>query len=200
MNHKQHFFMKQLSQGAGMHEAALIAAARLGDEDAFTELYRQHLSYVKAVGRAVLRKNDLDDLCQDTFLQAFTRLDSFEGNSQFRTWITRIALNECLMALRRNRHARDGDSHLIQMDPQMAAEDAGSIFASVDAQLEGVAARLDLDKLLSGLQPAQCRILRMAYLEEIPVQEIAEILGIHVTRVNNTIQHTKRRLRKKYKE
>ena len=53
-----------------MDETELIAAARLGDEDAFTELYQQHLGYVKAVGRAILRKNDLDDMCQDTFLLA----------------------------------------------------------------------------------------------------------------------------------
>ena len=63
-----------------MDETELIAAARLGDEDAFTELYQQHLGYVKAVGRAILRRNDLDDMCQDTFLLAFTRLHSFEGN------------------------------------------------------------------------------------------------------------------------
>ena len=74
-----------------MDETELIAAARRGDEDAFAELYHQHVGYVKAVGRAILRKNDLDDMCQETFLLAFTRLHSFEGNSQFRTWITRIA-------------------------------------------------------------------------------------------------------------
>ena len=86
-----------------MNETELIAAARLGDEEAFTELYQLHLGYVKAVGRAILRRNDLDDMCQDTFLLAFTRLHSFEGNSQFRTWITRIATNRCLAILRKGR-------------------------------------------------------------------------------------------------
>src|ERR1700685_908266 len=100
-----------------MDETELIAAARLGDEDAFTELYQQNLGYVKAVGRAVLRKNDLDDMCQDTFLSAFTRLHSFEGNSQFRTWICRIALNQCLMTLRKERQASNGESKLIRIDP-----------------------------------------------------------------------------------
>ena len=90
-----------------MDETELIAAARLGDENAFTELYQQHIGYVKAVGRAILRKNDLDDMCQDTFLLAFTRLHSFEGNSQFRTWITRIATNRCLAILRKGR--RNGE-------------------------------------------------------------------------------------------
>ena len=91
-----------------MDETELIAAARSGDEDAFAELYQQHLGYVKAVGRAILRKNDLDDMCQDTFLLAFTRLHSFEGNSQFRTWIARIAANQCLVILRKGRQAVTG--------------------------------------------------------------------------------------------
>ena len=102
-----------------MDEAMLIAAARLGDEDAFTELYHQHLSYVKAVGRAVLRKSDLEDMCQDTFLLAFTRLRSFEGKSNFRTWITRIAMNQCLVTLRKARQASNGESHLMQIDAQL---------------------------------------------------------------------------------
>ena len=55
-----------------MDETELIAAARSGDEEALQELYQQHVGYVKAVGRAILRKNDLDDMCQDTFLLAFS--------------------------------------------------------------------------------------------------------------------------------
>ncbi len=120
-----------------MNETELIAAARLGDEDAFTEIYQEHLGYVKAVGRAILRKNDLDDMCQDTFLLAFTRLDSFEGNSQFRTWLTRIAVNQCLMSLRRERQASNGDSNLIQVDAEPLADDVREqcIFASADKHL-----------------------------------------------------------------
>ena len=88
-----------------MDETGLIAAARLGDQDAFAELYQLHIRYVRAIGRSILHTDDLDDMCQDTFLLAFTRLDSFEGNSRFRTWITRIAINRCLVTLRKERGA-----------------------------------------------------------------------------------------------
>jgi RNA polymerase sigma-70 factor (ECF subfamily) len=184
-----------------MDETELIAAARLGDEDAFTELYQQNLGYVKAVGRAVLRKNDLDDMCQDTFLSAFTRLHSFEGNSQFRTWICRIALNQCLMTLRKERQASNGESKLIRIDP-LANDDLldGCIFASEDKCLEGVPARLDLERLLQVLKPAQRRVLEMAYLEDMPDQEIAEILGTTLACVKNAIYHAKRRVRKIHKK
>jgi RNA polymerase sigma-70 factor (ECF subfamily) len=180
-----------------MLEATLIAAARLGDQDAFTELYRLHVRYVRAVGRAVLHSDDLDDLCQDVFLLAFTRLHSFEGNSSFRTWMTRIAINQCLLTLRRRRQASNGGSQLVQMDAEMLSDDApgGSLFASEDIQLEGVPVRLDLDRMLKVLKPAERRMLEMAYVEDVPDQEIAEILGIRVDAVRCKILRAKRRVR-----
>jgi RNA polymerase sigma-70 factor, ECF subfamily len=186
--------------GASMDETELIAAARMGNEDAFAQLYRQHGRYVRAIGRSILRADDLDDMCQDTFLLAFTRLNRFEGNSQFRTWITRIAINQCLLRLRRARQASNGESQLVQMDPEMAEEALDRvIFASTDTQLESVPARLDLNRLLQVLKPGQRRILEMAYVEGMPDREIAEVLGIPVRSVINKIYRAKRIVRKKTK-
>jgi RNA polymerase sigma-70 factor, ECF subfamily len=171
-----------------MDETELIAAARSGDQDAFAELYQQHLGYVRAVGRAILHKRDLDDMCQDTFLVAFTRLHSFEGNSQFRTWITGIATYRCYAILRKER--RDGES---KRDDFID----GCRFAGKDKDLEEVAARLDMDKLLHGLKPMQRRALEMAYVEDMPAQEIAEILGTTIACVKNSIHQAKLRVREK---
>jgi RNA polymerase sigma-70 factor (ECF subfamily) len=185
-----------------MDETELIAAACSGDEDAFTELYQQHLGYVKAVGHAILHKDDLEDMCQDTFLLAFTRLHSFERNSRFRTWITRIAINQCLMILRRERQASNGDSNLVQVDTELLADDFRErcIFASADKSLEGVPLRLDLERLLRVLKPFKRRVLEMAYLEDMPEQEIAEVLGVALACVKSTIHRAKRQLRKIHEE
>jgi RNA polymerase sigma-70 factor, ECF subfamily len=173
-----------------MDETELIAAARLGDEDAFAELYRQHIRYVRAIGRSILRNRDLEDMCQETFLLAFMRLDSFEGNARFRSWITRIAINRCLVILRKTRQASNGESHLVQMDADRY------VYVSRDSQLEGVGARLDLERLLGKLNPAQRQILEMAYLEDIPDLQIAEALGTTVVAVKCTLYRVKRILRK----
>ena len=189
--------------GAGMDETELIAAARLGDEDAFAELYRQHAGYVRAIGRSLLRRSDVDDMLQDTFLAIFTRLGSFEGNAQFRTWITRIAMNQCLVLLRIERQPSNGDSNLLQIDEEMAADGVMDrcIFGGVDTQLENVPARLDLTKLLRVLRPAQRQLLEMAYFEGMPEMEIAELLGTTVAWVKSNIHQAKRRVREsaKYK-
>ena len=106
-----------------MNETELLAAACNGCNDAFLQLYKRNLPYVRAVGRAILRTNDVDDVCQETFLLAFTRLNSFKRNSNFRTWITQIARNQCLMVLRRSRQITNGESQLLQIDDDMATDD-----------------------------------------------------------------------------
>jgi RNA polymerase sigma-70 factor, ECF subfamily len=176
-----------------MNETELIAAARLGDEDAFAELYRLHARYVKAIGRSILRKNDIDDMCQDTFLLAFTRLPSFEGDAQFRTWISRIAINQCLLTLRQGRQISNGESFLVQLNAETSE-------ASIDVQLEGIAARLDAKKLMRLLAPVQRRILTMAYLEGMPDQEIAEALETDLATVKSQIFQAKRRVRNTHKK
>lgn len=185
-----------------MDEATVIAAARSGCQDAFTALYRTHLPYVKAAGRAILRTNDLDDLCQDTFLQAFTKLHSFNGRSNFRTWITRIAMNQCLMTLRRNRQITNGASQLLQLDADDVSDELleRCIFVTEDRNLRAAPARFDLSRLLAMLKPKQRMILEMAYLEDIPDQEIADRLGMSLASIKSRIHHAKKQLREKLPE
>jgi RNA polymerase sigma-70 factor (ECF subfamily) len=181
----------------GMDETELIAAARLGNQDAFAELYRRHIGYVRAIGRSILRSRDLDDMCQETFLLAFMRLDSFEGNSLFRTWITRIAINRCLMILRKGRQASNGESQLVHLGDETVDQ---WLFASTDTQLESVGARMDLERLLGTLKPEQRQILEMAYVEDMPDLQIAETLGTTVVAVKCTLYRVKRLLRDAHKK
>ena len=185
-----------------MDDTALVAAARGGSDDAFTALYRRHLPYVKAVGRAILRSNDLDDFCQETFLLAFTRIESFQGNSNFRTWVTRIAMNQCLMILRRSRQVTNGESQLLQLDAETASDDllGQCIFVTEDRSLRAIPARFDLPKLLQVLKPDQRRLLEMAYLDDIPDQQIADAMGMSLASVKSKLHHAKKRVREVHKK
>jgi len=165
-----------------MTESELIAAARMGDQDAFAELHRLYVGYVRRVARSIVHSDDVEDLCQDTFLLAFTRLHSFEGNSQFRTWLTRICVNQCLVSLRKSR-----------MDQMDAGET--DLLACKDAQLEGVAARMDVHKLLRRVRPSLRQVLEMAYLDDMPDQEIADALNTTLFSVKSKINHAKRYIR-----
>lgn len=82
----------------------LVAAIRAGSGAAFEELQKlySHRLY-KRIFSITRNREDAEDVLQETFLRAFLRIDSFEGRSQFSTWLTRIAINFALMSIRRRR-------------------------------------------------------------------------------------------------
>src|ERR1700686_2792073 len=87
-----------------MTDETLVAAAKRGDEKAFGTLVRRHRPRILALAQRYTRvREDAEDVVQQALQKAFIYLNSFEGKSWFSTWITRIAINEALMWLRRAR-------------------------------------------------------------------------------------------------
>jgi RNA polymerase sigma-70 factor (ECF subfamily) len=85
-------------------EKALIASAREGNRTAFGELVRRHSQRVYGMSFKILKnREDAEDNLQNVFCKAFSKIRQFEGNSQFSTWLIRIAVNEALMMLRKRR-------------------------------------------------------------------------------------------------
>ena len=82
----------------------LVALARQGGENAVRALIKRNNQRLFRVARAVMRNDaEAEDVVQETYVLAFTKLDTFRGDSQFSTWLTRIALNEALGRVRRRR-------------------------------------------------------------------------------------------------
>ncbi len=85
-------------------EQDLIEAARQGDRDAFGALVDMHKQTIFHVCLSHVRNEDeAMDLVQDTFLKAFTRLETFRPGSNFRAWMCRIAANGSIDKLRRRK-------------------------------------------------------------------------------------------------
>jgi RNA polymerase sigma-70 factor (ECF subfamily) len=82
-------------------EIDLIAHGRQGDQAALAELFTRYYPSCLRVARGILRSNDdCQDAVQAAFLLAFRHLHRFRGDACFKTWITRIVVNCCLMQLR----------------------------------------------------------------------------------------------------
>jgi RNA polymerase sigma-70 factor (ECF subfamily) len=82
-------------------EPELIALGKRGDKAAITELFERHYPSSLSVARRILRSNEeSQDAVQSAYLSAFRHLHSFRGDAAFKTWITRIVTNHCLMRLR----------------------------------------------------------------------------------------------------
>lgn len=83
-------------------EQTLIASARAGSRTAFGELVRRHSHRVYGMSFKILKnREDAEDNLQNVFCKAYGKIQQFEGNSQFSTWLVRIAINEALMMLRK---------------------------------------------------------------------------------------------------
>ena len=89
-------------------DQALVATAKMGDQQAFETLVERHRTRIVAIAFRYTRvREDAEDVVQQTFQKTFVHLSSFAEKSSFSTWLTRIAINEALMYLRRARALRE---------------------------------------------------------------------------------------------
>ena len=109
-----------------LSDRALIINACAGSPNAFGELVRRHSSLVFGMSLKMLRnREDAEDNLQNAFCKAYGKIQQFEGNSQFSTWLLRIAINEALMTLRKRgagEVALRGDQDRAADDPQTKVE------------------------------------------------------------------------------
>jgi RNA polymerase sigma-70 factor (ECF subfamily) len=104
-----------------LSDRALAVNARAGSRNAFGELVRRHSSLVFGMSLKMLRNHeDAEDNLQNAFCKAYGKIKQFEGNSQFSTWLLRIAINEALMTLRKRGPA---EAAAIRADQDGAADD-----------------------------------------------------------------------------
>lgn len=179
-------------------EEALIAAAKSGDELAFETLLKCYQQKIFLVALRYTRvREDAEDIVQQTFQKAFLSLQRFEGRSSFATWLTRIAINEALMSLRRGRALRE-----------LALEDSSSD-EGTPSRLEIADPRHDpethysrqenariLSEALARLGPGMRSVLKLRELGELTARETAQQMGLSVSTVKARVFQGRRKLRK----
>lgn len=120
------------------------------------------------IRRMVYSHDDADDILQNTFLKAWMNIDSFRGNAKISTWLYRIAVNEALDFIRKNKNAvelSDGD-----------VESSVAVRLSGDAYFDGDEAQLLLQEAIGKLPPKQRLVFNMRYFDEMKYAEISRIL------------------------
>jgi RNA polymerase sigma-70 factor (ECF subfamily) len=97
----------------------LVNRAREGDVQAFEQLVKQYDRQVFRIAQHITQnREDAEDVVQDAFLKAYEKLEQFQGNSKFYTWLVRIAVNESLMRLRKRRTGR-----MVSIDEDVETEE-----------------------------------------------------------------------------
>lgn len=147
-----------------------IRAARKGDQDAFTALYQK---YHRRLYNCFLRSNgdNTEDVVQEAFLMAFRKLDHYKGDSQFFTWLYRIAVNAMLMSRRKKRVAIVAFPELL-LEREVVPE-----FPYRDMKLELTPERMELFRLVDELPPGQKMIYDMHEIGGMQHSEIAQKLN-----------------------
>ena len=115
------------NEDAASRDLELVAATKAGSNAAFEELQSRYSRRLYERIQFITRNHeDAEDALQETFLRAYLALDSFEGRSQFASWVTRIAINSALMVLRRRRSRPE-----VPFEP---LPDSGEPFQTVDVR------------------------------------------------------------------
>jgi RNA polymerase sigma-70 factor (ECF subfamily) len=157
-------------------EAELIAAVLKGDAASFEPLIQKYSPRVFAtVRRYARRESEVEDIAQEVWLKAYSKLSSFRAEAPFEHWLMRMTVRTCYDFLRG--HQRNRESSFSELsepetdwlerfvaDPGSAAEDAD-------------AAKLLIERVLEKLSPPARLVITLLEIEDRSVKEIAELTG-----------------------
>jgi len=180
-------------------ESVLVAQAREGDLQAFTNLVKRYYGKIFRLAMHVTQnREDAEDVLQETFMKAYEHLDQFKGDSKFYTWIVRIAVNQALMKLRRRRTDKT-----VSMDEQIDTGEDTVVreVAAWDENPEQRFSREEIGKIMDGaiesLEPIYRSVFVLRDVEDLSTEETAEALGLSVPAVKSRLLRARLQLREK---
>lgn len=150
--------------------------------DAFAQvvnLYGEKLYW--QIRKMVLNHDDANDLLQNTFLKAWTNIDYFRGEAKLSTWLYKIAINECITFLNRQRAINnvsidDTDAFLLER-------------LKGDDYFDGDAAQQKLQEAILTLPEKQRAVFNMKYFDEMKYEQISEVFGTSVGALKASYHH-----------
>src|SRR6266436_9965621 len=178
-------------------DEGLVAATKRGDTQAFEELVLRHRQKVVAVAQRITNNRaDAEDVAQESFYKAFLHLEAFQEKSRFSTWLTRIAMNEAFMLLRRRR----GVFEVLTESPDDGVKSGSESFVDQSPSPEESCWRHERTELLTAainrLRPTIRKTMVLREIEQRSVKETAQILGTSISAVKARLFHGRQRLRR----
>jgi len=159
----------------------LVRACLDGRQHAFEELVRRHQDAVFGLAVSMTRNHeDAADMAQDAFIRAYNKLEQYNPDYSFRSWILRICANLTKNLFRsRTRRRNMEERHMVQVEIEQDA-------AEPDFQA--------LEEALAKLPPKLGAPLRLKYMEGLPYDEVAKILGVGVSAAKMRVLRAKKML------
>ena len=160
-----------------------------GDTSCFASLFDRYGKQVYAwVCRVIQNREDAEELTEDVFVKAFQHLESFRGESDFLTWLYRIAYNLSISAVRKKKveYLAIEDSQLSNVSKEIIQDQLGQTDSSE---------RLDLlDWALEQLPPDDRALILLFYKEDKSIEELAQITGLSIANIKVKLHRTRKKL------
>ncbi len=177
----------------------MVERAKAGDFEAFEELVNLHEGRVyRLIMRMLRNPEDAEDALQETFLQVYRGLKSFEGRSTFSTWLFRLATNVCLMKIR---HRETEPSKFLPLEeylPQSPGGENPRIQKWPEKPEEILLNKESREKMYEALEklPADYRaVFLLRDVEGFSNIEVGEVLGVSVAAVKSRLHRARLMLR-----
>lgn len=179
-------------------ELNLVKRAQAGDDDAFGKLIQPYIRKAYHVALKITRnREDAEDASQQSLLNAYAHLDQFRGQSRFSSWLTRIAMNEALIKVRKRR----SEDHYLSYE-----NNTGEELNSVETLSAGDAYHPEvlyskrenqraLHEAIDGLGSASRVVVRLLGLQEWQAKEAATTLKLSQSAVKTRFSRARQQLR-----
>jgi RNA polymerase sigma-70 factor, ECF subfamily len=171
-------------------DEVIVARLRAGETRLFEVLMRRHNQRLFRAARAIVRDADeAEDVMQEAYVQAFTKLEQFEGRAKFSTWLTRIAVHEALARVRRRRLFVESDAEPAQ-SAMPSPEEAASNHELVRA----------LEPMIDALPEAFRTVFVLRAVEGVAVADCAVCLDIPEETVRTRYFRARRMLQQQLRQ
>ena len=182
----------------GLTDQELVDLASQRDEAAIRTITKRHNRRIYRVARAILRNDvEAEDVVQETYVRALTGLAGFRGEAALGTWLTRIAMNEALGRLRRQRPTVDWDT--VGEQPRIQAEiiqfPASAMTGDPERTMAQSEIRNFLEKAIDSLPDGFRMVFVTRIVEGMSVEETAEALGLRPETVKTRLHRARSLLR-----
>ena len=173
-------------------DTELVHGAIAGSERAFQDLVRRYERSVLALMRRMVRNSSrAEELAQDTFVKAFTRLHTWDAGRRFSTWLLTIARNVAIDELRR----RAGEARVFGDSKASDGTDVPDVRTATPIQLaERAELSSVLDRAIGQLRAEHRELVVLRYEHELEIEEIATITGLPAGTVKSSLHRARKEL------
>jgi len=176
-------------------DQALLRGAREGDTRAFEELVVRHRDKIYARAFSMLRnEQEAIDLSQEAWVKGWQRLNQFQGESSFGTWMTRIVINLCLDELRRQKRQRTDSMEAIDEESGGVERQMPILEVNPTEGLERAELRQRIDQALGQLSHEHRTVLVLHEFEDMEYKQIAKTMACSIGTVMSRLFYARRKL------